>query len=148
MTEQIKTHAQLHREQVQHEALKIGIDDEYISILVDDFYDRIRSHQILGPIFADAIGSNWQPHLKKMKDFWSSVAMSTGRYNGQPVPAHQKLTQVQQHHFSIWLDLFRQTLIETAPSPQAVDYFMERAQRIARSLQMAMFDRPEQLADC
>ena len=148
MTQQVKTPAQLHRQHVQHAAFRLGIDDEYISILVDSFYDRIRSHQVLGPVFAETIGSNWQPHLEKMKDFWSSVAMSTGRYNGQPVPAHQKLTQVQQHHFGIWLDLFRQTLVETAPTPQAVEYFMERAERIARSLQMAMFDRPGQLAEC
>jgi hemoglobin len=147
MTEQTKSPAQLQREHVHHEAFKIGIDEEYISILVDSFYDRIRSHQTLGPIFAEAIGSNWQPHLTKMKDFWSSVAISTGRYHGQPVPAHQKLTRVQQHHFGIWLDLFRQTLVQTAPTPQAVDYFMERAQRIACSLQIAMFDRPGQLAD-
>ena len=148
MTQQAKTPAQLHRQHVQDTAFRLGIDDEYISILVDSFYDRIRSHQVLGPIFAETIGGNWQPHLEKMKDFWSSVAMSTGRYNGQPVPAHQKLTQVQQHHFGLWLDLFRQTLVETAPTPQAVEYFMERAERIARSLQMAMFDRPGQLAEC
>ena len=147
MPDQKKTPAQLHREQVQREALKIGIDEDYISVLVDTFYDRIRSHAVLGPIFADAIGSNWQPHLDKMKLFWSSVARNTGHYSGKPVPVHKKLTQVQQHHFAIWLDLFRQTLADTAPTPQAADYFMERAQRIARSLQMAMFDRPGSFAD-
>lgn len=147
MTEQLKSPAQLHREQVQRDALQLGIDEDYISTLVDTFYDRIRSHEVLGPIFSNAIGADWQPHLAKMKDFWSSVARNTGRYSGKPVPAHQKLTQVQQQHFSIWLDLFRQTLVDTAPTPQAVDYFMDRAQRIARSLQMAMFDRPGQFAD-
>lgn len=148
MNEQVKSPAQLHREKVQRDALRIGIDEDYISVLVDTFYDRIRSHQMLGPIFADAIGSNWQPHLDKMKQFWSSVARNTGQYSGKPVPAHQKLTQVQQQHFAIWLDLFAQTLADTAPTPQAADYFMERAQTIARSLQMAMFDRPGMLADC
>ncbi len=148
MNEQVKSPAQLHREKVQRDALRIGIDEDYISVLVDTFYDRISSHQVLGPIFADAIGSNWQPHLEKMKQFWSSVARNTGQYSGKPVPAHQKLTQVQQQHFAIWLDLFAQTLADTAPTPQAADYFMERAQTIARSLQMAMFDRPGMLADC
>jgi hemoglobin len=148
MNEQVKSPAQLHRKKVQRDALRIGIDEDYISVLVDTFYDRISSHQVLGPIFADAIGSNWQPHLEKMKQFWSSVARNTGQYSGKPVPAHQKLTQVQQQHFAIWLDLFAQTLADTAPTPQAADYFMERAQTIARSLQMAMFDRPGMLADC
>jgi len=62
--------------------------------------------------------------------------------------AHQKLTQVQHRDFAIWLDLFKQTLADTAPTPEAADYFMERADRIARSLQMAMFDRPGVFADC
>lgn len=148
MTEPSKTPAQLHREQVQREALQLGIDEDYISTLVDTFYHRIRNHEVLGPIFSDAIGPDWEPHLGKMKNFWSSVARNTGRYSGKPVPAHQHLTQVQQRHFGIWLDLFRQTLVDTAPTPPAVDYFMERAERIARSLQMAMFDKPGMLADC
>jgi hemoglobin len=148
MNSQDKTPAQLHREQVQREALRMGINEDYISVLVDTFYDRIRCHDVLGPIFSDAIGSNWEPHLEKMKKFWSSVARNTGQYSGKPVPAHQKLTQVQQRDFAIWLDLFKQTLADTAPTPQAADYFMERADRIARSLQMAMFDRPGVFADC
>jgi hemoglobin len=39
--------------------------EESIAELVDSFYSRIRSDQLLGPIFADAIGSNWRPHLEK-----------------------------------------------------------------------------------
>lgn len=148
MNNLVKTPAQLHREQVQRKASGMGIDEEYISLLIDTFYDRIRRHQVLGPIFAEAIGDNWQPHLGKMKQCWSSVARNTGSYSDKPVPAHQKLTRVQQHHFALWLDLFRQTLQDTAPTPQAADYFLERAERIARSLQMAMFDRPGRLADC
>ncbi len=148
MIEPSRTPAQLHREQVQRDALRIGIDEEYISTLVDTFYHRIRQHEVLGPVFSDAIGPGWAPHLAKMKNFWSSVARNTGRYSGKPVPVHQKLTQVQKHHFCVWLALFRQTLIDTAPTPQAVDYFMLRADRIARSLQMAMFDRPGTPADC
>ena len=142
MIEPIKTPAQLHREQVQRDALQLGIDEAFIVTLVDEFYRRIRAHTVLGPIFTDAITGDWDPHLQKMKAFWSSVARNTGRYSGKPVPAHQKLARVEPDHFAIWLDLFRQTLIDTAPTPQAVDYFMDRAHRIARSLQMAMFDKP------
>jgi hemoglobin len=77
-----------------------------------------------------------------MKSFWASVALNAGTYSGQPVPAHKKLSQVEQSHFQTWLALFRQTLQDTAPAPEAVDYFMERANRIAESLQLAMFGFP------
>ncbi|MEM7424402.1 MAG: group III truncated hemoglobin, partial [Pseudomonadota bacterium] len=113
-----------------------------VSTLVETFYGRIRAHPDLGPIFADVIRDDWEPHLAKMKDFWASVAFNAGRYSGKPVPAHTKLSDVGRAHFAMWLDLFEATLVDTAPTPQAVPYMMERANRIARSLQMAMFGMP------
>lgn len=130
------------RQEIQAAAAAMGINDAYISTLVDTFYARIREHAVIGPIFEDAIGDNWDPHLAKMKDFWASVALSAGRYSGKPVPAHQKHKQIQPWHFNIWLSLFRQTIEETVPSPEAAQYFMERAERIAESLQLAMFGVP------
>ena len=131
------------RREIQARAAEMGIDDAYIDRLVETFYERIRAHPLIGPIFEQAIGENWGPHLARMKDFWASVALNAGRYSGKPVPAHQKLDGVEPWHFNIWLALFRQTLEDTAPTPAAVPYFMERAERIAESLQLAMFGGPE-----
>ena len=131
------------RREIQARAAEMGIDDAYIELLVETFYQRIRAHALIGPVFEAVIGDNWAPHLARMKDFWASVALNAGRYSGKPVPAHQKLTGVEPWHFNIWLSLFRQTLEDTAPTPAAVPYFMERAERIAESLQLAMFGGPE-----
>ena len=131
------------RREIQARAAEMGIDDVYIDRLVETFYERIRAHPLIGPIFEQTIGENWGPHLARMKDFWASVALNAGRYSGKPVPAHQKLDGVEPWHFNIWLALFRQTLEDTAPTPAAVPYFMERAERIAESLQLAMFGGPE-----
>lgn len=134
--------AHARRAEIQRSANIIGIDEAYISLLVDEFYRRIRAEETLGPIFEEAIGDRWDYHLPRMKSFWASVALNAGTYSGQPVPAHKKLSRVQQSHFQTWLALFRQTLQDTAPTPEAVDYFMERANRIAESLQLAMFGFP------
>lgn len=134
--------AHARRAEIQRRANVIGIDEAYISLLVDEFYRRIRAEETLGPIFEEAIGDRWDHHLPRMKSFWASVALNAGTYSGQPVPAHKKLSRVQQSHFQTWLALFRQTLQDTAPTPEAVDYFMERANRIAESLQLAMFGFP------
>ena len=134
--------AHARRAEIQRRANVIGIDEAYISLLVDEFYRRIRADETLGPIFEEAIGDRWDYHLPRMKSFWASVALNAGTYSGQPVPAHKKLSRVQQSHFQTWLALFRQTLQDTAPTPEAVDYFMERANRIAESLQLAMFGFP------
>jgi len=128
---------------VQSKAKAIGIDEAYISVLVDRFYGHIRNHAELGPIFQQAIGENWDVHLTRMKAFWSSVALNSGVYSGKPVPAHYKhKTMIEPAHFETWLALFRQTLEETAETKEAVDYFMLRANRIAKSLQLALFGMP------
>ena len=46
--------------------------EEDISRMVYTFYDRIRSDEILGPVFDRHI-DDWDPHLVKMVDFWSSL---------------------------------------------------------------------------
>ena len=130
------------RREIQEAATRMGIDDAYISELVETFYETIRADEQLGPIFEAKIGDNWASHLAKMKDFWSSVAMNSGRYNGKPVVVHNKLSNVTGDNFQTWLTLFRQTLDATAPTPEAIPYFMERAERIAESLQLSMFGYP------
>jgi len=134
--------AEIRRKTHQEAAAKIGVTEAYIDELVETFYGHIRVHDILGPIFANIIQDNWKPHLAKMKLFWSSVALSTGVYKGQPVPAHVKITGLTEIHFEIWLGLFESTLKETAPTSELVDYFMKRANRIAQSLKLALFGIP------
>ena len=143
MTEVLLRTADKRRAQIRAKAAAMGIDEAYVSKLVETFYSRIRAHALMGPIFEEVIGEDWTRHLGTMKDFWASVAFNAGRYSGKPVPAHKKLVRVQPWHFNIWLALFRQTLEDTAPSPAAVHFFMERAERIAQSLQLAMFGLPE-----
>jgi len=140
MTYRVRS-AEQRRAEIQAHAAAMGIDEAFISNLVDTFYSRVRVHEVLGPIFNSAI-EDWDDHLPKMKAFWSSVAMNSGRYSGKPVPAHQKLTDVASEDFAVWLGLFEQTLKDIAPSPEVVPYFMERAQRIAESLKLTMFSLP------
>lgn len=139
MTYQIRS-AEDRRREIQENAERLGIDEAFVSNLVENFYARVRAHPLLGPVFQNEIDDNWAPHLATMKDFWSSVAMNTGRYSGKPFPAHMKLTGITPAHFNIWLALFRLTLEEMSDTAETVDYFMERANRIARSFQLGMFE--------
>lgn len=121
------------------------VDRVFISALVRDFYDRIRSDVRLGPIFASEIRGDWEPHLEKMTDFWCSVILKNGAYSGRPVPAHVKLKQVREEDFDIWLGHFRRTVADRCP-PDVGAVFVGRAERIAQSLKLAMFFRLEQPA--
>lgn len=114
-----------------------GLDEAALTELVHRFYGKIRQDPTLGPIFAMRI-TDWEPHLARMVDFWSSVALMTGRYHGAPVPAHIGLP-VTWTHFEHWLALFRETATEVC-SPQGAQHMIERAERIARSLHFAVED--------
>ena len=112
-----------------------GLDEDVLRDLVHSFYAKVRGDAVLGPIFAARI-SDWDPHLERMVAFWSSVALMTGRYHGRPVPAHTPLP-IHGAHFERWLGLFRETAREVC-SPAGAAHVIERAERIARSLHIAV----------
>ena len=116
-------------------AARTGITEGMIERLVRAFYDKVRADEMLAPVFAAKI-SDWEPHLQQMFAFWSSVALMTGRYHGTPMVKHMRLP-VDASHFDRWLALFEETAREICP-PQAVVHFMERARRIAASLEMGI----------
>jgi hemoglobin len=126
---------------VQKMTEETGIDEARIRSLVHAFYGKVRNDGVLGPIFDRVIGADWDGHLAKMCDFWSSVMLLTGRYKGAPMVAHMRLKMVQPAYFERWLELFRQTAVETCP-PQSAEAFIVRAENIARSLQLGMFFKP------
>jgi len=112
---------------------RTGITEEMIGELVARFYGRVREDALLGPIFA--VVQNWDEHLAKLRDFWSSVVLMSGRYHGSPMRVHMPLSLVGDH-FDRWLDLFEQTAREVCPPPAAA-FFIDKARRIADSFEMA-----------
>lgn len=112
-----------------------GIDEAMIDRLVRSFYTAVQADPLIGPVFAARI-ADWEPHLRRMVDFWSSVTLMTGRYHGQPMQVHLPLP-IQADHFDRWLALFARTAGETCP-PRAAAHFLERAQRIAESLELGL----------
>ena len=71
--------------------------------------------------------------------------LTSGRYKGQPIPAHLKhKSKITPALFDRWLDLWKQTT-EEVMEPDAAVALQAKAARIAESLQLAMFfrlDRP------
>ena len=114
---------------------RTGIDEAMIERLVHGFYAKVRADAVLGPVFEARI-TNWEPHLAQMCAFWSSVALMTGRYHGTPMAKHLPLP-VDAGHFDRWLELFEQTAREICP-PVAAAHFIERARRIASSLELGV----------
>lgn len=112
---------------------RTGLNEAVLTRLVHGFYDRVRADPLLAPIFADHI-TDWGPHLRTMVDFWSSVALMSGRYHGAPLPKHLPLP-IDHTHFDRWLSLFRQAAHDTCP-PEGALWVIERAERIAAAIHM------------
>ncbi|MGZ0073949.1 group III truncated hemoglobin [Sphingobium limneticum] len=119
------------------------IREEELTPLVEEFYARVRADPALGPIFNDAI-DDWPEHLGKLTAFWSSVMLTSGRYKGQPVPAHLKhKARITPALFERWLALWVQTTNDRM-TPEAAAALQAKARRIAESLQLAMFFQLEE----
>jgi len=114
---------------------RTGIDEALIERLVRRFYDKVQKDHLLGPVF-DARIDDWESHLQQMFAFWSSVALMSGRYHGRPMEKHAILP-VDSRHFDRWLALFGETAREVCP-PAAAEHFLERANRIAESLELGI----------
>lgn len=121
------------REEKAAQAEAMGITEARISELVDSFYAKIRDDEMLGPIFNAKI-ADWPPHLARMKDFWTSIAIESGRFRGNPMVKHLAIPGIERPHFDHWLALFDETLPEVMPNAAACDFLSDRAARIADSL--------------
>jgi hemoglobin len=118
------------------------VSEDSIRRLVDGFYAKVRRDPELAPIFLRAIPGDWRPHLTKMYAFWSSVMLTTGRYKGNPVVKHLAIPGIQPALFERWLTLFNETSAELFEDAVSAE-FQAKAARIAESLQLALFYRPD-----
>ena len=119
--------------------------EEEVSELVHAFYAKVHDDALLAPIFNVHV-KDWDQHLAKMVDFWSSTLRGTARYRGTPMPRHAQLPGLNPDLFKRWLRLFHQTTRELANAAMR-----ERADtlapRIAESLWYGyqMYNHPTRL---
>lgn len=115
------------------------VDERELSRLLARFYTRVRTDEMLGPVFNLAVG-DWPDHLEKLTAFWSSIMLTTGRYKGNPMAVHLKhLARITPIMFDRWLVLWAETTAEIVP--QAAPQLQVKAARIAESLKLGVFFR-------
>jgi hemoglobin len=120
----------------------VGVTEEMIRAQVHTFYGRVRQDEVLGPIF-NAKVEDWDEHLAKLCDFWSSVLLMSGRFKGAPMRAHLQTPQIEPPHFGRWLEIWRATAREVCP-PDAAALFIAKAEMIGESLRLGLaFHRGE-----
>lgn len=111
------------------------LTEQDLETLVDRFYEQVRVHPELGPVFNAAI-DDWPEHKRMLTAFWSSVALGTRSYRGNPMAAHRP-HPIRAEHFEQWLSLWQSTANEML-APEHAARVMEYATRIGSSLRYGL----------
>ncbi|PKP16536.1 MAG: hemoglobin-like protein [Bacteroidetes bacterium HGW-Bacteroidetes-23] len=101
--------------------------------LVDTFYEKIKTDQVIGFLFNEIAQINWENHLPKMYDFWENVLFFTGNFDGNPMQKHKELHNkcpLSRTHFNHWNEVFRKTVDELFVGEKAEEIKM-RAKNIS-----------------
>ena len=104
-----------------------------VQLLVNTFYHKVKSNTLLNPIFENVAKIDWDHHLPKMYDFWTSILLGKSVYKGNPIPKHVDLNfrvKLTPELFNQWLMLFSETIDELFSGSNA-DEAKVRAQSIA-----------------
>jgi Truncated hemoglobins len=79
-----------------------------IRLFVDEFYEKVRNDELIGPIFLEKI-EDWQHHLEKLYAFWNGALLGVPGFRGNPFARHAPL-KIGPKHFDRWLKLFNETI--------------------------------------
>ncbi|MGH9549499.1 MAG: group III truncated hemoglobin [Terriglobales bacterium] len=122
----------------QYRAAESGITEQLIRDVVFKFYEKIRRDAVLGPIFAEAIGQDWDSHLERIILFWLTATRLQRGYNGRNfMPAHLRHRSIRADHIPRWLELFRDTATERC-SPEGASALIDIAERMAETLELGL----------
>ncbi len=116
-----------------------------MDLLVKKFYERVRLHPVLGPIF-NGVVTDWEAHLIHLSDFWEMILLQTGPGAGKfnPVKVHLEVDKavdnsIEQAHFGNWLELWFGTIDALFEGKNAA-YAKEHARRMAHVLFMRIWE--------
>jgi hemoglobin len=112
--------------------------EQLIRKLMFAFYDKIRSDAVLGSIFTNAIGTNWDAHIERIISFWLTATRLRPGYEGKRfMPAHLRHKSIRSEHLPVWLALFRETASEHC-SPLQLAALVDIAERMAENIAISL----------
>ena len=106
---------------------------ESITQLVHGFYGDVRRDPLLGPVFEKALHGQWDAHLQRLVDFWSTVVLGTRSFKGDVFGKHMALEGVTPAHFAAWVGLWQQHTSRLF-APEVARDLQVAAHGIARNL--------------
>jgi hemoglobin len=117
----------------------------HIEQLVNAFYEKVKTDDVIGYIFNDVRKVNWETHLPVMYQFWDNAIFYSGGYFGNPLKSHQSLHSVahlRTEHFQRWIQLFVQTVNELFKGERA-EVAKQRAISIATVMEIKILPKKD-----
>ncbi|MBL0145091.1 MAG: group III truncated hemoglobin [Chitinophagaceae bacterium] len=108
-----------------------------IILLVNTFYEKVKTDNIIGYIFTEVAHVNWENHLPILYKFWENTLFYTGSYEGNPMELHKhlhRLMPLTTEHFNQWTTLFNTTVDELF-SGETAELAKQRSSSIASVMQ-------------
>jgi hemoglobin len=125
----------------EHRAIDAGLTEALVRKVITSFYDKVRSDAVLGPVFAEAIGDDWDPHIERIVLFWLTATRLKRGYDGRRfMPAHLGNGSIRADQLPRWLELFRNTAAEQC-SPEIASALVDIAERMAETLAIGLARR-------
>ena len=112
-----------------------------LTALVHGFYADVRADALLGPVFDAALHNRWEPHLARMVDFWSTVALGSKTFRGNVFSKHMALSGVTPAHFAAWVRLWAEHTDARFP-PAIAQQLQQTAHGVARNLLRVCLGQP------
>lgn len=112
------------------------IEEPQIRAVLERFYASVRRDALLAPAFA--VVTDWNEHLDRLADFWSSLMLTSGRYKGNPVALHLvHAASIRPEMFVRWLDLWAEATTCLLPTDLAAE-MQTKARKVASRLSFAL----------
>lgn len=118
---------------------RFEISEEEIDRVVARFYERVRAHSMLVPVFAVHV-DDWPAHEAKVARFWKNAILRKPGYDGSPMQVHRAAGNVRPGMFSAWLAEFDKVL-RAELDPAQAEGWSALAHRIGRSLRQGVVER-------
>jgi hemoglobin len=114
---------------IKHDIL--GRED--ITLLISEFYSKVRNNAQLAPHFTEV---DWSRHTPLIIDFWNMILLGDPKYKGNPLVKHLPM-KLTAGDFTQWLLLFTKTVDEHFIGEKAEEA-KQRAVNIASMFQYKM----------
>jgi hemoglobin len=106
---------------------------EDVTLLIDQFYKRVREDEQLAPHFSHV---DWDHHTPIIINFWCMILLGESSYKDNPMAKHLKLS-LQKEDFARWLFHFKST-VDVYFEGEKAEEAKQRAMSIASVFQYKM----------